>query len=312
MSDNSSTAPTVAATSSLVNNNPVLDATQLAPTTTRRSTAPTMVTASTTTTTTLKTTTRPRTTLERQPYLFGYGAAISLVSPAATAYQLCRLYQIKPTSSQLLRISMTIFPHQTLLKVLQMNASTPVKEYLNPWAAFGVVGVLQGAVYGQANMHFAKVLGIASTSTTAISPLAMLSGMFRGSLFAGGRDMISQGLPFMCSSVIRTMVLDPIIPTNQFDDSTRNRVLESVKHWTALLSTSIVATYLSQGLHNLQITMQADASLSYAQVVPTVWKKHGLSLFYKGAEARVGLLLIVNVLNQLLLKPAWMPVTIHE
>jgi hypothetical protein len=314
MSDNSSTPPTVAATSSLVNSSsPVLDNAPLAPT--RRSAATTIVasTTTTTTTTTLTPTTRPRTTLERQPYLLGYGAAISLVSPAATAYQLCRLYQIKPTSSQLMRMSMTIFPHQTLLKVLQMNASTPVKEYLNPWAAFGVVGVLQGAVYGQANMHFAKVLGIASSSSAAaVSPVAMVSGMFRGSLFAGGRDMISQGLPFMCSSVIRTTVLDTIVPTNKFDDSTRNRVLESVKHWTALLSTSIVATYLSQGLHNLQITMQADASITYAQVVPTVWKKHGLSMFYKGAEARVGLLLLVNVLNELLLKPAWMPVTIHE
>jgi hypothetical protein len=315
MSDNSSTTATVAATSSLVNSH-VVDNAPLQSFPTRRSSATAMVANSTTssTATTLKPTTRPRTILERQPYLFVYGAAISLVSPAATAYQLCRLYQIKPTSSQLVRMSMTIFPHQTFLKALQMNASTPVKEYLNPWAAFAVVGVLQGAVYGQANMHFAKVLGIASSSSTstAVSPLAMVSGMFRGSLFAGGRDMISQGLPFMCSSVIRTVVLDPIVPTNQHDDSTRNRVLESVKQWTALLSTSIVATYLSQGLHNLQITMQADASLSYAQVVPTVWKKHGLSMFYKGAEARVGLLLLVNVLNQVLLKPAWMPVTIHE
>ena len=31
---------------------------------------------------------------------------------------------------------------QTLLKAAQMNLCTPVKEYLNPWAAFAMVGVL--------------------------------------------------------------------------------------------------------------------------------------------------------------------------
>jgi hypothetical protein len=88
--------------------------------------------------------------------------------------------------------SATIFPHQTMLKAAQMNASTPVKEHLNPWAAFAVVGILQDGVYGQANVHFSKVLGIGSKT-------ASLAGVFRGSGFSACRDMLSQGLPFMCS-----------------------------------------------------------------------------------------------------------------
>ena len=35
----------------------------------------------------------------------------------------------------MVRLAATIFPVQTLLKAIQMNASTPIKEYLNPWAA---------------------------------------------------------------------------------------------------------------------------------------------------------------------------------
>jgi hypothetical protein len=49
-------------------------------------------------------------------------------------------------------MSAAIFPHQTALKLLQMNTATPVKEHLNPWAAFAVVGVLQGGVYGQVSL----------------------------------------------------------------------------------------------------------------------------------------------------------------
>ena len=92
-----------------------------------------------------------------QPYLLAYGAAISLVSPAASAHQLLKLFPKTPVPTPvLLRTSLAIFPHQTLLKTAQMNLCTPAKEYFNPWAAFAVVGVLQGCVYGQANVHFTR------------------------------------------------------------------------------------------------------------------------------------------------------------
>lgn len=44
----------------------------------------------------------------------------------------------------------------THTQALQMTAATPIKEHLNPWAAFAAVGVLQGGVYGHANIHLAN------------------------------------------------------------------------------------------------------------------------------------------------------------
>jgi hypothetical protein len=242
--------------------------------------------------------TRPKTFLEQQPYIFAYGAAISVFSPTATAYQLSKLYNLKPTLGRLIRLSAPIFPAQTALKAIQMNSSTPVKEYLNPWAAFAVIGVLQGGVYGQCNVHFSRALELGKTVS--------LKGVFRGSAFAGSRDMISQGVPFMCSQTIRESLLDPIWKTE------KGTTEDKAKQWTSVLSTSVVATYLSQGFHNFQISMQADQSLSYVQAVKSVTGQHGFKALYKGAEARVGLLLIVNVLNELLLKPAWAPVPMED
>ena len=68
-------------------------------------------------------------------------------------YQLVKLNpQASISPAQGVKLALRILPHQTALKLAQMNVSTPVKDSLNPWAAFAVVGVLQGAVYGQANI----------------------------------------------------------------------------------------------------------------------------------------------------------------
>jgi hypothetical protein len=235
-----------------------------------------------------------KTFLQQQPYLLAYAGAISLISPAATAYQLCKLYKLQRPSSQLLRMSMSIFPHQTALKVIQMNSSTPIKEYCNPWMAFAAMGVLQGGVYGQCNMYFSKALQLGTTT-------ASIAGIFRGSGFAGVRDCMSQGVPFMFSDRVRSQVLDKAWDTTEED----NAIATSVKHWTSVLGTSIVATYMSQGVHNFQIAMQADQTLTYRGAVESVMKQHGVKGLIRGAEARVGLLLVVNVLNELLLKKAW-------
>jgi hypothetical protein len=271
-------------------------------------------------------TTRPKTFLEKQPYIIGYGAAISLVSPAATAYQLCRLYNVRAAPVQLLTMSASIFPQQALLKAGQMNASTPVKEHLNPWAAFAVVGILQGGVYGQANIHFSKVLGLGGNSTTTATPtktalsLVSAAALFRGSGFAACRDMLSQGLPFMCSHHVRTNILDRYFPTTTTSTTTTSttssskvdaEMVDGIKHWTSVLSTSIIATYASQFMHNCQIAMQSNQTLGYMSAVRTVHAQHGLKMLYRGAEARVGLLLLVNVLNEVLLKPAWSPVPLE-
>ena len=79
-----------------------------------------------------------------------------------------------------------------------------------------------------------------------------------------------------------------------------------------MIGTSIFATVASQGLHNAQIKMQADQSLSYMQAVRTLWAEHGASIFYKGASARISLLLVVNGLNEVILKPAWEGVPVSE
>ena len=225
--------------------------------------------------------------------MFAYGAGISVFSPIASLYQLLRLHpQVQVPKKEMVMLAARIFPVQTLLKATQMNASTPVKEHISPWVAFGVIGVLQGGVYGQANVYFSQKLQIAKKVD--------MKGMFRGVLFAGVRDSISQGVPFLFSSVVREKIAEPAIGKN------------AVSQWGSVISTSVVATYISQGLHNAQILMQADHSLSYQSTVKMLWERNGMSLFYRGAEARVGLLLVVNVLNELLLKPAWSKVPVEE
>ena len=49
-----------------------------------------------------------------------------------------------------------------------------------------IVGVLQGGIYGNCNIYFAKQLGLAKT--------ANYWGLFRGAAFAACRDMTSQVL----------------------------------------------------------------------------------------------------------------------
>jgi len=243
---------------------------------------------------------RPKSLVERQPYFLAYGAGISVFSPYASIYQLVRLNpQITTTNARMLRLAAYVFPIQTVLKTIQMNIGTKVKEFLNPWACFAVVGIIQGGVYGQCNIYFSKQLGIAKE--------ANFKGMFRGAAFAAGRDVVSQGVPFMCSPLVKKYIVETIFPN---DDHTSDLAL-SAKQWGSVLSTSVVSTYGSQFFQNCQISMQANQELSYAGTLKSVFERNGMSVFYKGAEARVGLLLVVNVLNELLLKPAWAGVEVE-
>lgn len=244
---------------------------------------------------------RPRTLFEMQPSIIQYSVGITFFSPLACCYSLCKLNpQVTVPFSKMASLAARVAPVQVGIRIAQMNITTPVKENLNPWAAFALIGVLQGGVYGQCNVFFAKQLGISKSSS--------ILGMFRGARFAAARDTISQGIPFMCSSLVRKYVFDPILPT---DDSSSAHVV-AIKHWASILSTSITSTYASQGFHNMQTTMQANQSLSATEAVQELWKRNGLSLFYKGAEARVGLLLAINVFNQLVLKPAWEGIEVKE
>ena len=238
---------------------------------------------------------RNKTFMEKQPYIWAYGFFISLVSPIASLYQLKRLNpQLKLTRAQMFRLPYSILPVQTILKTSQINVSTPIKESFNPWLAFGLIGVLQGGVYGQANIYFSKKLKIGKVYS--------YKGLFRGTPFAALRDMISQGLPFMMTEEFCSKVLDPIWITKKESSGT---LQHEIKHWISITSLSVVSTFLSQGLHNCQIIMQSNQKLSYLGTIQQAFGENGVNIFWRGVEARLGLLLFVNILNEFLIKPAW-------
>jgi len=197
-------------------------------------------------------------------------------------------------------LSARIFTHQTFLKWSQMNCCTPVKEWFNPWVAFGVLGALQGGVYGQANIFFSEQLKIGKSLS--------LKGMFRGLTFAVMRDTLSGGIPFQCAGWVRQNVFDKLYPTVDDQDG----VAGSIKKWSSVITTSMCASVISQGPHNCQILMQQNHDLNPRTAMQLGFKMHGLKLFYRGAEARMGLLLVVNLFNELLMRPAWDGVPIEK
>ena len=134
--------------------------------------------------------------------------------------------------------------------------------------------------------------------------------MFRGSGFAGLRDTISQGVPFMYASTVQSAVVDPLLKPQagagagaSADEA--SDLGHGLRRAVAVIGTSIGATVLSQAPHNCQIRLQADHSLSYGGAVAGLWREHGVRMLYMGASARVALLLLVNGLNEMLLKKAW-------
>ena len=76
---------------------------------------------------------RPRTVGEKQPYLLGYSAAISVFSPCATAFQLCKVYSKAVPLPRLAALSAQIFPHQTCLKLLQMGVPVPAVRWFRAY-----------------------------------------------------------------------------------------------------------------------------------------------------------------------------------
>ena len=132
--------------------------------------------------------------------------------------------------------------------------------------------------------------------------------MFRGSGFAGLRDTISQGVPFMYASTVQSAVVDPQLKPQAGAGAGADETSDlghGLRRAVAVIGTSIGATVLSQAPHNCQIRLQADHSLSYGGAVAGLWREHGARMLYMGASARVALLLLVNGLNEMLLKKAW-------
>lgn len=246
---------------------------------------------------------------EQQSLIFSYSAAVSMFSPAANLYQLVKLNpELKRTTRSLTKtLLVKIYPTQTLLRIVQMNSSSFVKEHTSPWIAFACIGVLQGGVYGHANIYLSRRLGLGYPAWRS---------MFRGVGWAAARDTISQGCPFMFSQYLNEQLISPLydgIFGNSFShpNHSNSNSAEHIKKMVSVFAMTIPATYLSQGFHNLQTTMQSK-ELSYFHACRSLWTNNGISMFYKGAEARIGLLLIINVLNEFILKPAWAPIEIED
>jgi len=230
----------------------------------------------------------------RQGLLLGYSAGISLFSPPANLYMVKTLHGYTQPINWF-RMCARIYPAQVGLRMLQVNLASPIKDNLNPWAAFAALGVLQGVVYGHANVTFATALNLVGKHKKT------MRGILRGSGFAAGRDVISQGIPFMLSKRFAEHAVDPIL--GPIDE--KNWFMQGVRHYTSVLSLSLVSCVLSHGLHNGQQVMQTHQELSYTQALSSLYKDHGMKFLYRGAQARIGLMMVTNVFNEIFLKPAW-------
>lgn len=93
----------------------------------------------------------------------------------------------------------------------------------------------------------------------------VFKGVTRGLGFAVPRDVVSQGIPYLSN--------------------------------TPLLPTSLTATMMSQGLHNCQVHMQTNPTVSYKGCIRSLYNQHGMSALYKGVGGRMGLITVTNFVN---------------
>mmetsp|Transcript_27225 Transcript_27225/g.64268 ORF Transcript_27225/g.64268 Transcript_27225/m.64268 type:complete len:326 (-) Transcript_27225:145-1122(-) len=232
---------------------------------------------------------RPLSFLELQPHLLVYSATVSSISPLVWGYQMAKLNPaVKTNIASILMMSLAVVPIQTMLKMFQLNVGTPITQKLNPWAAFAFMGMVQGGVTGQANVFFSRCFGIGNPQ---------LLDAFRGYPLAGTKEIIAQGLPFAFSDLMEKKLLDPLLPSKIFSPTFKSAV--------ALFSTSALGTVISQIGHNMQMTMVSNPALSYSAAAKQLWLSNGAGMFFSGAATRGGLMLLVNVLNECILKRAW-------
>lgn len=203
-----------------------------------------------------------------------YSLGITCFSPTSNLYQITRLYNLNFTSN--LRLLGPVLLPQSILRYSQLHFSEYIKSLFSPWLAFGAIGVLQGGIYGHANHYFSHRLGLPLKT-------GLLKSVFRGSPFAANRDIVSQGIPFMIT------------------DKYQNQQTP-LQYWSLLIGSSISSTYLSHPLHNCQVLLQTNSNLSYSDAIRELVKNKS---YFKGAESRIGLLLVTNIFNELFLKPVW-------
>ena len=206
-----------------------------------------------------------------------YGLTTGLIGSPTSLYQLLKLTPtVRIPISTFARLSLKAAPIHCGLKAAQIAVSTPIKEEINPWAAFGIIGALQGGIYGQLNIYFSKSLNIGSNLTYAMS--------MRGMIFAMFRDTISQGLPYIFTPKLNNLI--------------DNRPV-------SIISTSIFSTLLSHPFHVLQVTMQTNPQLNYYTSIDKCIRNYRSKMLYKGVEARLTLLLSMNIINDTILRQFW-------
>lgn len=206
----------------------------------------------------------------------GHSILITTISPLSNAYNLCKLFDNKIHFRKICKHTVPIITPQILLRYAQLNVGALV-NFHNPLLGFGFIGALQGIIYGHANSYYNKVL---------FGKPFVRSNMFRGTIFASGRDIISQGIPFVYSSKI----------SNYFGIKSD---LGKLAIWS---STSLLSILSSHFLHNLQLIMHSNENIRY---IDTLKKLQNPTIFWKGVEGRLILLLATNALNEFFLKDVW-------
>lgn len=224
--------------------------------------------------------------LNKEKYFFYHSFSLTCFSPVSTLYQITQFYP-KFNNSKIIFNNIKqipkIFPQQVLLRYGQLHISSFCKQDFSPIVAFGIIGILQGGIYGHSSLFFAKNLNITKT--------IQFNHYFRGPIFASTRDIISQGIPF--------------IFTQQINNSLFKHNSNAIYYYGTLLTLSTTSTILSHPFHCFQIYCQNNPRSSQLKVANEMIKKYNWKLFYKGIEGRLLLLIVTNICNDVFLKKFW-------
>lgn len=220
----------------------------------------------------------------RESLFLQHSMFISIFSPITSLYQTCKLFD-KPFMLNL-KLVPRIFLPQIALRYTQTYLSSTCKDVFNPVVAFGIIGILQGGVYGHSNLYFSDKLHISHN--------IHVRNYFKGPIFAATRDIVSQGIPFYLSPYICGYIHKNI-----------DRKLNTLEELLVLSSLSISTTYLSHPFHCLQTFIQNNPNNTQFNIAYEIINKYKWSLFYKGITGRLVLLLAINVSNHIFLRQLW-------
>ena len=233
--------------------------------------------------------------LKKEKCFIKHSACISFFSPMSSLYQISKLYTIpKNNSSHLIfrspfmkniKYIPNIFAQQVLFSYAQLHAATFCKDQLSPVFAFGSIGIIQGGIQGHSSLYFSKKLNLVSSTN--------FKNCFKGALFSSSRVIVSQGVPFLYTKPL-------------YDYLRKDKTIESKPYYYfSLFGLSLSMTMISHPLYCLQVLAQNNPTISQYRIAYDNIKKYKFSLFYRGVQSRVLLLLLTNFFNDLFLRDAW-------